>query len=72
VPLSAILENLGGTVIWDDSTQTITVRKFATTITLTIGSRTPIINGQVQSLDVPAHFVTTHIYYNSGFTGRLL
>ncbi len=57
VPLRAILENIGATITWDDSSQTITVRKSATTITLTIGSLTPTINGQITNMDVPAQIV---------------
>ena|GEM_PF-1712844 len=57
VPLRAILQNLGAAVIWDNNSQTLTARKSATTITLTIGSLTPTINGQVQKLDVPAQIV---------------
>ena len=57
VPLRAILENIGGTITWNDSSQTITVRKSATTITLTIGSLTPTINGQITNMDAPAQIV---------------
>ena len=57
VPLRAILENTGATITWDDSSQTITVHKSATTITLTIGSLTPTINGQISNMDIPAQIV---------------
>lgn len=57
VPLRSILENMGATITWDDNSQTITVRKAATTITLTIGSHTPSINGQTTNMDVPSQLV---------------
>lgn len=60
VPLREILEKLGATVTWDDKGQTITARKSATTIILTIGSPTATINGQVHNLDVPAQIVEGH------------
>lgn len=72
VPLRAILETLGATVTWDNSSHTVTASKVATTITLTIGSLTPTINGQVQSLDVPAQIVNGRILAPLRFVGEAL
>lgn len=54
VPLRAIFEAMGATVEWDDATRTVTSRKGDTTVVLTIGSRTPTVNGIINNLDVPA------------------
>lgn len=72
VPLRAILEPLGTTVSWDNRSQTVTASKSATTITLTIGSLTPTINGQVKSLDVPAQIVNGRILAPLRFLGEAL
>jgi uncharacterized protein YgiM (DUF1202 family) len=72
VPLREIFENLGATVTWDNSSQTVTATKVATTITLKIGSLTSTINGQVQSLDVPAQIVNGRILVPLRFVGEAL
>lgn len=53
VPLRAIFEALGADVAWDAATQTVTGTKGATTVRLTIGSRTAFVSGQAVTLDVP-------------------
>ncbi len=52
VPLRAIAESLGTDVKWDQVTQTITLTKGDTTITLTIDAKTATVNGQELPLDV--------------------
>lgn len=51
VPMRAIFENLGATVNWEQSTQTVTSVKGTTTISLTIGVPGIIINGSTKALD---------------------
>lgn len=57
VPLRALFEAMGATVTWDQATQTATAVKGNTTVVLKIGSTTPTINGQVQTLQVPAKII---------------
>ncbi len=57
VPLRAIFESLGGTVDWDDPTQTVTSVKGSTTVKLTIGSNLLYVNGTPVELDVPAQLM---------------
>ncbi len=57
VPLRAIFEALGGTVGWDDATQTVTSTKGDITVRLTIGSNLLFVNGSAVTLDVPAQLV---------------
>ena len=54
VPLRAIFEKLGATVEWDQATQTATATKGTDVVQITIDSTTAYINGQAQTLDVPA------------------
>ena len=51
VPMRAIFENLGATVNWEQSTQAVTSVKETTTISLTIGAPSIVINGSIKSLD---------------------
>ena len=68
VPMRAIFENLGATVVWDDATKGITSQKNEKTIKLTLNNKTAYINGSAHTLDtapttlggrtmVPARFV---------------
>lgn len=51
VPLRVIFESIGATVGWDDTTQTVTSTKDATTVSLTIGVPSITVNGNVIALD---------------------
>lgn len=57
VPMRAILEALGAAVEWDGSTRTVTATRRDTTIVLTIGQQTALVNGRPVSLDVPARII---------------
>lgn len=57
VPLRAIFEALGGSVEWEDSTQTVTSVRGSTTVKLTIGSNLLYVNGTPIELDVPAQLI---------------
>jgi len=57
VPLRPIFEALGAEVDWGQATQTVTAVKGDIIITLRIGSRTLLKNGQEIRLDVPAMIV---------------
>ncbi|HHX95732.1 MAG TPA: leucine-rich repeat protein, partial [Clostridia bacterium] len=57
VPLRGIFEALGAQVNWDGEKQTITAVKDTATVTVKIGSKQAIINGEEKSLDVPAQII---------------
>ena len=57
VPLRAIFEELGATVIWDDSTKTATSQKGDIVVSITIGDYKIIKNGEEITIDVPAQIV---------------
>jgi beta-lactamase superfamily II metal-dependent hydrolase len=70
VPLRAIFEAMGATVSWDQSTQTATAIKNDTTVVLQIGSTSPVINGQIKQLDVPAKIVNGRTLAPLRFVGE--
>lgn len=57
VPIRGISERLGATVNWDSKAQTITIKNPGTTISLKIGSKTPVVNGTKTQIDVPAQLI---------------
>ena len=54
VPLRGIFEAMGAEVVWEQESRTARAVKGNTTVILTVGSTSPMVNGKVQTLDVPA------------------
>lgn len=57
VPVRAIFEALGATVGWDEATRTVTANKSDITIKLVLDNKIATVNGQSQTLDVPAQSI---------------
>lgn len=57
VPMRAIFEKLGASILWDGDTQTVTADRGGTNISLTIGKETASVNYNRVPLDVPAMIV---------------
>jgi hypothetical protein len=51
VPLRAVVEHLGGSIVWDAKTRQVTLKARGTTITLTIGRSTALVNGKSLAID---------------------
>ena len=51
VPLRAVVEHLGGTISWNAKTRQVTLKARGTTITLTIGKSTALVNGKSLAID---------------------
>jgi len=51
VPLRAVVEHLGGSIAWDAKTRQVTLKARGTTITLTIGKSTALVNGKLLAID---------------------
>ena len=51
VPLRALVEHLGGTISWNAKTRQVTVKARGTTIILTIGKSTALVNGKSLAID---------------------
>jgi uncharacterized repeat protein (TIGR02543 family) len=52
VPLRAVVEHLGGSIVWDAKTRQVTLKARGTTITLTIGKSTALVNGKSLAIDL--------------------
>jgi len=57
VPLRGVLEALGATVGFNNSTSTVTAQRGTTDIQLRLGSRQAYVDGQLRTLDVPARTI---------------
>ncbi|WP_281888247.1 stalk domain-containing protein [Paenibacillus sp. YYML68] len=56
-PVRAIFEALGAKVEWNASTQTATAIKGASTVSIQIGSKSALRNGQTVTLEAPAQLI---------------
>lgn len=54
VPIRFIAEELGFDVKWDAKTSTATMTEGDSTVVVTIGSKTMLVNGEARELDLPA------------------
>lgn len=70
VPLRGIFEAMNAQVSWDQASQTATAVNGDTAVVLTVGSTTVFVNGQVQTLDVPAKIVNQRILAPLRFVGE--
>ncbi|NLC55525.1 MAG: copper amine oxidase N-terminal domain-containing protein [Armatimonadetes bacterium] len=57
VPLRGILERIGATVQWSPQTKLVRAQRGTTTLELTVGQRSAVVNGRRVSLQVPAMFM---------------
>lgn len=57
VPMRAVFEALGGTVTWNEGTQTVFAKKGENEIVLKIGSDKGSVNGEECILDAPAQII---------------
>lgn len=53
VPLRKIFETLGATVVWEDSSQTITATRGERTVVLEVNKSEALVDGAVSTLDAP-------------------
>jgi hypothetical protein len=70
VPLRGIFEAMGAEVSWDQESLTAKAVNNDTTVLLTVGSMSATVNGQVQSLAIPAKIVNQRILAPLRFVGE--
>lgn len=52
VPIRSVAAALGADVGWEDATQQVTIQRAGTTIVMTLGSKTALVNGEPMEMDV--------------------
>lgn len=72
VPMRAIFEKLGATIVWNAKDQSVTATKEDTSIYLKIGSKTAKVNGSSVALAVPAQIVDGSTMVPLRFIGEAL
>ncbi|MCU6792883.1 stalk domain-containing protein [Paenibacillus sp. WQ 127069] len=72
VPMRAIFEVLGATVLWDDSTRTVNAKKNDIELQLSIGSSKAKVNGSQVALEVAPQLVNGYTMIPLRFVGEAL
>lgn len=72
VPVRAIFEGLGATVIWNDETKTVTAVKDFKDIVLVLNSKDAKVNGLAKTLDVPAQIINERTMVPARFVAESL
>ena len=62
LPARFVVESLGGTITWDGDNQQVTIVQDDTTIVITIGASTALVNGESVALDSPAFIENDRTY----------
>jgi len=62
IPVRAITEGLGATVVWNPETKSVTISKDGIEIDLTMGSSTVLVNGVEQQIDAKAEITNSRTY----------
>ncbi len=72
VPMRAIMEELGLEVSWDAKTKTVTGTNDTISISLTIGQKYAVVNGETVPLDAPAQSVNNRTLVPARFLAESL
>jgi hypothetical protein len=57
LPIRALIEEMGGTVAWDGTAKTVTIKLKTTTIVLTIDKKQATVNGKAKDMDVAPQII---------------
>lgn len=72
VPMRAFFEALGAEVSWDAANRTAIGTRGGITVSIPIGSTTPVVNGEPYTIEVPAEIVNSRTYIPLRFVGEAL
>lgn len=72
IPIRAVVEELGGNVIFNASTQAISINTADQEVKLTLNSKQALVNGASQELEVPAKAVDGRTLVPLRFVGEAL
>lgn len=57
LPIRAVIETMGGSVAWNDTARTVTIKLKTTTIVLTIDKKQATVNGKAKEMDVAPQII---------------
>ena len=72
VPMRAIFEALGAEVDWDGETRTATGTLGEHTVSIQVGAKTALVDGQARTLDVPAQIIQNRTMVPARFISEAL
>lgn len=76
VPMRAVFEALGATVVWDEETQTVFAAQISengnNVVSIQIGSNKAFVNSEEQTVDVPAKIVDDRTFVPLRFVSEAL
>ena len=72
VPMRAIFEALGAEVDWDGETRTATGTLGEHTVSIQVGAKTALVDGQTRTLDVPAQIIQNRTMVPARFISEAL
>ncbi|WP_223066524.1 family 10 glycosylhydrolase [Paenibacillus caui] len=72
VPLRVISNGIGASVVWNQTSKSVTIQKDGSTIKLTLGKKTATVNGGSVTLDVPLQAVAGRTMAPLRFVGEHL
>lgn len=72
IPLRGVLEKIGATVGWDAATKTVTAKKADIDLSMKIGEKSAIVNGNTIVLEVPAMIIDGTTMVPLRFVGEAL
>ncbi|WP_458396877.1 stalk domain-containing protein [Anaerotignum sp.] len=72
LPIRFVVEALGGTVTWDEATQTVSIVKDDITIEIYINQSFALVNGEPVQLDAPAYIANDRTYLPLRFVAENL
>lgn len=72
VPVRGTFDQMGATVTWDNTSQTVTASHDGSTITLKIGDNVAMKNGDPITLDVPPQIIEGRTMIPLRFIGEAL
>lgn len=72
VPVKAIFDALDAEMTWDGATKTAFGVRGDTTVEIKIGSTTVYVNGEAQTLDVPAQIINSRTMVPAAFVSKAL
>jgi len=72
IPVRAIMNGLGANVTWDEASKTVTITKGDVTVVATLDSKVITVNGEEQTIDMPAQLISNRTFVPIRFVAQAL